>query len=184
MVGYGTHEQPAGTFSDDTSMTLATCDSLLSNLGVDIHDLRSRFLAWMGDDRTGNPRGAYSADDKVFDVGNTTGYQALISGHGLTGLHDNGNGSLMRILPLAYTNASNDVIAEVSAITHAHQISIQACITYAHIARAIIRGMAAREAVNAHADEFREARLHDIWELAESSIRSTGYVVDTLEAAL
>ena len=116
-------------------------------------------------------------------MGNTT-YEALTKGHGLSDIRDNGNGSLMRILPLAYTNASDDVIAEVSAITHAHALSTRACITYVHIARDIIQGMPARDAVNAHADEFQEARLHDIWELAEPSIRSTGYVVDTLEAAL
>ena len=59
MVGGGAHRQPAGTYSDDTALMLATLDSLLSCDGtVNEDDMRVRFLAWLDD-------GKYSADGTV-----------------------------------------------------------------------------------------------------------------------
>lgn len=99
MTGHGTHDQPAGTWSDDTSMTLATCDSIRALGCVDVDDLRERFRAWING-------GAYAIDGAVFDFGNTTAH-ALAEGRGCAGERDNGNGSLMRIAPLAFTDASD-----------------------------------------------------------------------------
>lgn len=93
MVGFGTHGQPAGTWSDDTSMALAICDSYRELGCIDTDDIRTRFLAWYRD-------GAYTCDG-LFDIGNATA-RALIAGHGLSGERDNGNGSLMRTVPLAF----------------------------------------------------------------------------------
>ena len=80
MVGHLTHNQEPGTFSDDTSMTLATCDSIRSTGTIASADIRSRFLAWMGDgysdDASRRAGGKYSPDGVVFDVGSTTS-QAL-----------------------------------------------------------------------------------------------------------
>ena len=114
MVGYGTHRQPAGTWSDDTSMALAICDSYRELGRIDTDDIRRRFVSWYRDD-------AYTCD-KLFDIGNTT-ILALKRGTGLSGERDNGNGSLMRTVPLAFTSASDDEIRAVSAITHAHRVS-------------------------------------------------------------
>lgn len=47
MTGYGSHNQPAGTWSDDTSMTLATCDSIRVLGRVDCDDIRNRFRQWL-----------------------------------------------------------------------------------------------------------------------------------------
>ena len=47
MTGYGTHDRPAGTWSDDTSMTIATCDSIRACGKVDVEDMRSRFCQWL-----------------------------------------------------------------------------------------------------------------------------------------
>ena len=95
MIGHGTHNQPAGTWSDDTSMMLATLDSLIGNdWQVDIEDMQHRFNAWLYD-------GEYAIDGNVFDCGNTV-REALHRGHGLHGEWDNGNGSLMRIMPLVH----------------------------------------------------------------------------------
>lgn len=85
MVGYGTHEQPAGTWSDDTSMTLATCDSIRELGRIDIADMRDKFVGWID-------RGEYAIDG-VFDYGGTTA-RALRTGKGGSGERDNGNGSL------------------------------------------------------------------------------------------
>ena len=178
MVGHGSHDVPAGTFSDDTSMTLATCDSLRATGGaVDVDDMRRRFIAWM-------EQGAYAIDGRVFDIGGTTA-AALRAGVGAAGEHDNGNGSLMRILPLAFTDATDDQIAQVSAITHAHSTSRRACVTYVHLARDLAAGMSVADAI-AHIEDTAApfTRLHGIAKLPRNEIRSSGYVVDTLEAAL
>lgn len=90
MIGYGTHGQPAGTWSDDTSMTLATCDSIWELGHIDTADMRDKFVSWIA-------RGEYTIDG-VFDYGGTTA-RALHTGKGGSGERDNGNGSLMRIAP-------------------------------------------------------------------------------------
>ncbi len=178
MIGGGFHAQPAGTFSDDTSMTLATCDSLRATGGaVDVDDMRRRFIAWM-------ERGEYAIDNRVFDIGGTTA-AALRAGVGATGEHDNGNGSLMRILPLAFTDATDDQIAQVSAITHAHRTSCRACVTYVHLARDLASGVSIADTIARIGDTAAPfTRLHDIAGLPRHEINSSGYAVDTLEAAL
>ena len=64
MTGYGTHGQPDGTWSDDTSMTLATCDSIRELGHIDTADMRDKFVSWIA-------RGEYTIDG-VFDYGGTT----------------------------------------------------------------------------------------------------------------
>lgn len=177
-IGGGFHGQLAGTFSDDTSMTLATCESLRAKQGaIDAGDMRARFRAWL-------ERGAYAIDSAVFDVGITT-RRALEAGHGLDGEHDCGNGSLMRILPLAFTEANDSEIAQASAITHAHPVACRACAIHVHVARDLAAGATVSEAIARIADtEAPFDRLPEIASLEREQIRSGGYVVETLEAAL
>lgn len=61
MIGYGTHNQSAGTWSDDTTMTIATCDSIRHCDAINTEDMRSRFRQWMYDDD-------YTVDQKLFDM--------------------------------------------------------------------------------------------------------------------
>ena len=129
MIGYGTHGQPAGTWSDDTSMTLATCDSIRELGHIDTADMRDKFVRWIA-------RGEYTIDG-VFDYGGTTA-RALHTGKGGSGERDNGNGSLMRIAPLAFTDATDNEIREVSAITHAHRTSTDACIIFVELMRNVM----------------------------------------------
>lgn len=116
MVGNGTHGQPAGTWSDDTSMTLAICDSYRELGRIDVDDIRAKFLLWYRES-------AYTCG-RLFDIGAATA-SALRLGHGLCGERDNGNGSLMRTVPLAFTDATDDEVRAVSAITHAHSTSTE-----------------------------------------------------------
>ena len=110
MSSGGVHGMPAGTFSDDTSLLIATCDSIRAYNGkIDTNDMANRFRNWLNN-------GDYAIDCKVFDVGNATA-TALNEGRGLTHEQSNGNGSLMRIAPLALTDATDQQITEVSAIT-------------------------------------------------------------------
>lgn len=83
MVGGGSHNQLAGTWSDDTSMALALCDSYRELGRVDCDDILRRFRAWIND-------GAYTADGVAFDYGNAT-RKALATGRGGAGEWDKGN---------------------------------------------------------------------------------------------
>lgn len=176
MVGYGTHNQPAGTWSDDTSMTIATCDSIRECQGVDISDMQKRFRRWLG-------AGEYTVDGVVFDCGGTTS-RALHRGFGEDAEASNGNGSLMRILPLAFIGAKVEDVEEVSAITHAHWISKAACVCYVNIARNLLKGYDLKEILEMIGLGEPFDRLPIIHTLQEEEIKSSGYVVDTLEAAL
>lgn len=158
MVGFGTHNQPEGTWSDDTSMIIATVDSLRQCGQIDVDDMRQRFCDWLR-------CGTYAIDHRVFDVGCTVS-RALSDGVGCSGERDNGNGSLMRILPLALTDCTDDEVRAVSAITHAHEKSTEACVTLVHFARSIIDG------------------TEEVPALDYEHIRGSGYVVDTLRAAI
>lgn len=161
MIGYGTHGQPDGTWSDDTSMTLATCDSIRELGHIDTADMRDKFVGWIARDE-------YTIDG-VFDYGGTTA-RALHTGKGGSGERDNGNGSLMRIAPLAFTDATNNEIREVSAITHAHRTSTESCVTFIELLRSAMDGALPSWALHLKG-------------MPEQEIKSGGFVRDTLKAA-
>ena len=177
MVGYGTHYQPEGTWSDDTSMTIATAKALKDNDGkVVLYDMVNNFLAWKDSED-------FNCNGKLFDIGIATS-NALDTGLPGTGERSNGNGSLMRILPLAFVDCTDEEIREVSAITHAHKISKDACVIYVHIARRLLAGETIQDIIPTLQYDAPFNRLCKINQLEEDDIRSSGYVVDTLEASL
>lgn len=144
MLGYGTWNQPPGTWSDDSSLTLCLTESFCSGYSVD--DIAKSFCRWYREND-------WTAHGDVFDIGNTT-YQAIIKLEkgipplqaGGTGEHSNGNGSLMRILPIAYLHETltfPDLITkvhEVSCLTHAHVRSQMACGIYISMAVELLKG--------------------------------------------
>ncbi|CAM3249875.1 ADP-ribosylglycohydrolase family protein [Streptobacillus ratti] len=138
--------------------------------------MRNRFNNWLY-------KGEYTTDKRVFDVGITT-RQALDSGQGLDDFFSNGNGSLMRILPLVFINSTNDEIDEVSAITHAHSISKEACRIYVNIIKSLVQKKNLRDILDNLECSEHFSRLKYLYTLKEEEIKSTGYVVDTLEASL
>lgn len=206
--GFGSHPVPEGTWSDDTSMTLATLDSLCD--GVNEDDLMRRFCKWKNEN-------AYTATGEVFDMGITT-HDALVRFEngmsplecGSRGEQDNGNGALMRILPAAlyckYQMAGKplceqmEVIHRISALTHAHPRSEMGCGIYAiilmHLADAPVLEeifpalCEARDYYQAQPAFQKElshyARLFEpgFAALPANAIRTSGYVVSTLEAAI
>ena len=178
MIGHGTWNQPIGTWSDDTSMLLVTCDSIRECKKINPEDMRRRFERWAF-------TGEYTANGDVFDIGGTT-YQALRQKRGMNDLRANGNGSLMRILPLAFIESTDEEIFDVSVITHAHDISKEACLIYVAIAKQLIRGEDIKSILDGFKlyDDTVFERISSIADLPESEIKSTGYVVDSLEAAL
>lgn len=190
MIGNGTHYKPAGTWSDDTAMMLGTLDSLADTNGVvNADDMRAKFLAWVRN-------GEYTPDGDVFDIGNTTRI-ALGRGKGQTGERDNGNGSLMRIIPLAFVGCSDDDIRAASAVTHAHEISTSACVRFIHAARLLIAesdgwsadtsagygGTVRARRIAAIDKACTIAGLENIRTVPRNQIRSGGFVLDTLRAA-
>lgn len=178
MIGYGTHNQPAGTWSDDTSMTLATCASIKNCHRVDCGDIRKQFEQWLFHNE-------YTADGKVFDYGYTCS-EAIYNKKGASDIRSNGNGSLMRILPLAFVDdVTEEVIQNVSGITHAHPISVEGCSIYVNIVKDLINGKKLEDVILRHIrKESVYHRILQITELSRNEIRSSGYVVDTLEAAI
>jgi len=177
MTGYGTHGQPAGTWSDDTSLLIATLASLKKHGGrVVTDDMRDNFRDWL-------ISGKFTARGEVFDVGGTTS-RALREWKPGRSERDNGNGSLMRILPLAFVDCTNDDVRNVSAITHAHWISKEACVIYVHVAERLLRGDKIQDIIQTLDFIKPFDRLKNIDKLGRGQIRSSGYVVDTLEAAL
>lgn len=173
----GIHGKPAGTFSDDTSLLLATCASLKERGEVDVDDMRQRFCDWLY-------KGAYTADGIAFDVGNATA-TALDRGYGCDEERSNGNGSLMRIAPFVFVHASDDEVRAVSAITHAHRISTEACVMFVGILRDVINGKDLEDAIarNMPSNE-RFAFLWDLADMPRDAVKSSGFVLDMLGAAL
>ncbi|MDD3882632.1 MAG: ADP-ribosylglycohydrolase family protein [Eubacteriales bacterium] len=214
MIGGGAHQQVAGTWSDDTSMALCLVFSLAERNGIDADDIMKRFCDWYEND-------AYSPHGECFDIGMTVTKALGRYAEGIpadecggAGAQDNGNGSLMRILPLVYhlisryggTFGTSDeamrLIDQVSSLTHRHPISRVACGIYLHIATRLLLGDAVPDAVQRGVDTALDwytshdgykvrldcwTRIRDVSAFAalpEDEIRSGGYVVDTLEAAL
>lgn len=198
MTGYGTYNQPPGTWSDDSSLTLATLDSMVKLGKIDPADIMQNFFYWLDD-------GMFTPYGKVFDVGGGTkraisryanGKEPAKCG-GKTRM-DNGNGALMRILPVAmlpdYPEKQSELLS-VAHLTHAHFISDFGCVVYMAIVENLMNGIQKKEAVLYGVQRFQEqienvsmlteySRLPNIQALQRAEIRSSGYVVDTLEAAL
>ncbi len=159
MWSYGTFSQPAGTWSDDSSMTIATMASIVNKKGIDYNDMMSEFIEWHYHDKYTN------SDSGAFDIGNTTaaalsnyksGTPALESG--CSGEMDNGNGSLMRILPLAYLNDIDyETIEAVSSLTHAHKRSKISCVLYVEMAKSMLENdLEINEHVDLACDKIKE----------------------------
>ncbi|MCC3160337.1 ADP-ribosylglycohydrolase family protein [Hymenobacter sp. 15J16-1T3B] len=213
MRAYGTHNQPAGTWSDDASLTFCLAESLTK--GYDLGDLSRRFINWY-------EHAYWTPHGRVFDIGVATAEAIRRLERGTPPLHaggsdeySNGNGSLMRILPLVFYTRNLPVAErlqqtrEVSSPTHAHPRSVLACFIYLEVARQLLLGAdrqvafdEARHIVVAAianepallAEQHRFHRIlqqphgeYEILPLAqyrEDEISGSGYVLHTLEAAL
>lgn len=169
---------PKGTFSDDTSMTLAICDSIKKYGKVDINDIRRNFEEWLY-------TGKYTQTGYAIDIGSTCG-NAIENKRGYDNEWSQGNGSLMRTIPLAFvTDVTDDEIRQVSAITHAHHNCMDACVYYVKIAKELLKGVPLQEAVSLHIPENSVYhRIREIKKMKRYEIKSSGYVIDTFEASM
>jgi ADP-ribosyl-[dinitrogen reductase] hydrolase len=205
MIGFGTYNLPEGTWSDDSSLALCLADVIGDDF--DLEKIGQSFVDWLFHNRW-TPRG------HVFDVGNTTreaiysikrGMRAEVAG----GLHEdsNGNGSLMRIMPLLFAikNKSEkerfELTSKVSSITHGHIRSVLACFYYLEFARLIYQGQNKLEAYSAanvilnnkcdelqlserERKEFAKILKGNLPAAKREEIRGSGYVIHSLEASL
>jgi ADP-ribosyl-[dinitrogen reductase] hydrolase len=206
MRGHGTHNQPAGTWSDDSSLLLSTVDSLAACGKFDPVDLGKRFVRW--------ERDAYwTPHGTVFDIGIATSraISRLASRTppeeaGGADVESNGNGSLMRILPIALwfrASPAADLATlaqRASSVTHRHPRSQMSCALFCLLVRELLAGTAPADALRTalHAfgrvydqPPFLAERRHfqmlergNIAEAAERDIASSGYVIHTLTASI
>lgn len=205
MEGYGTYNLPAGTWSDDSSLTFCLAEALTDTF--EITRVADNFKNWLYKDYW-TPYGV------VFDVGNTTreAISRLVRGvqpeaAGGVRESENGNGSLMRILPLVYLIRNKPIgerfrlTRQVSSITHGHIRSVIACFYYLEFARQLLlenNKFSIYKYLQTSVPKFLESLPVDPAELApfkrlfqgtiqdvdEREIRSSGYVIDTLEASI
>lgn len=142
--GYQTHNQPPGTFSDDSSLTFCLAESLCQ--GYDLNDMGQRFVKWFFE-------GYWTAGGEVFGVGKSTedsitrlrdGVSPMQSGNYADDCY--GNGSLMRVLPLLFYIKDFDIeerykiIKEVACITHGSVRTILACFYYLEFGLELLNG--------------------------------------------
>lgn len=200
----GTHNVKKGSWSDDTSMIIATIDSIIKNNGIiDYQNIMDSYIKMVD-------TGEYTALGYAFDVGNTitkslNKYKNISNPFsGCDDYMDNGNGSLMRILPISlYCIVNNlsleetrNIINKSSSLTHAHDISKLGCYIYTIFLKNIIETKNVleafenilnidyssydKEAVNA----YNRLLNKDFININEDEINSTGYVVYTLESII
>lgn len=204
MREYGTYNQPKGTWSDDSAMTFCLAESLSKAYNLD--DIAQTSLKWLSENY-------WTPHGEVFDIGIAT-RKALMNIHqgisptesgGQTEM-DNGNGALMRILPLVFELREMDfgmrylTLIEVVGFTHNHIRNQIACTYYLEFALQLLEGrnkFIAYETLQFNIREFilqiddDEEVKHferlleeNIWDYDEDSIQSSGYVIHTLEAAI
>jgi ADP-ribosylglycohydrolase len=205
MIGFGSHSKPAGTFSDDSSLTFCLAEAIAS--GLDLDSVARNFIEWRYNKY-------WTADNDVFDIGITTQHaiDRLVQGTrpevaGDFGVRSNGNGSLMRILPLLSfiqnksINERYQLVKQVSSITHGHVRSVISCFYYLEFALGILKGQKKfdiyerlqkdiagfLQSINIDLEErnvFNKLLIDRIDMLPEAQIKSSGYVLHTLEASI
>lgn len=195
MKGYGTHNQPPGTWSDDSAMAIATMHSIVQKQGIDYTDIMDKFVEWYGNAK-------YMQGNITFDCGVTVshaiskyaaGASALESG--CSGERDNGNGSLMRILPLAYIkDIDYETIENVSGLTHAHPRSKIACVLYIEMARSMLENddLTMEEHIFSACDKIKEhykdspelVHFEKIFNNDLERVSGKGYVISTFEVVV
>lgn len=192
MVGGGPFQLEPGQWTDDTAMALALADSLLSTPDLDEADLMRRFVEWW-------KQGTYSCTGRCFDIGGTTA-QSLsrwrATGDPLAGSTDPqsaGNGSLMRLAPVAIRHHRNrrrmrDIAARQSRTTHAAAEAVDACVAHAELLADAIEGRPRSEVLRPRDEAFAGGIapiLAGSWRgKPRAKVRASGYVAHSLEAAL
>jgi ADP-ribosylglycohydrolase len=201
MIGGGPFGLPPGYWTDDTSMALCLAESLVEREAFDPHDQMTRYVRWWRE-------GHWSSTGRCFDIGNAT--RAALGRFemdgdpfaGNTDPHSAGNGSLMRLAPVAMRFADDPAqavrySADSSRTTHAAREAVDACRYFAALLVGALKGhdkhdlLAPRFAppgldwtIEPLAPAIDTIAAGSFRGKTEQEIRASGYVVHTLEAAL
>jgi ADP-ribosylglycohydrolase len=210
MLGNRIRNQPPGTWSDDSSLVFCTCESLCN--GYNLEDIAVQFSNWKNKRFWTPHRRVFTIDvqiekaiqriDRFIEMG------IRIKPYSSAGVSEkqNGNGSLMRILPLAFLLKDStpedrfNITRDVSALTHPHIRAVTGCYIYIEFIRFLLvekDKVKAYDSMQRSAGNFLGPKV-DPKELAhysrilndfiggfsEQSIESTPYVVHSLEAAM
>jgi ADP-ribosylglycohydrolase len=195
MIEFGTHGQYLGTWSDDSSLMLASMVAVLQG-GSLIVDIGKNSVAWMD-------QGEFSPYGEVFDIGNQTriALEKFKKGARVPKNPNNaGNGSLMRILPFGMYKTNKEWgprikdIINISDLTHNNFECELACGMYCYLVDRLLSGVSFKEAwkdsqmfIDKHSkwpSSFERLVRGDFENISEDEIKSSGYVIDTLEAAI
>lgn len=197
---------PSGAWSDDTSMLISSMDSIVKNNGEIIYDdIMKRFLDWW-------EKGEYTSFEIPFGLGATVEASLVRYKKGTPALEaggqmrtDNGNGALMRILPFSLycifknldTDDTVELINKASGLTHGHNISKMCCFMYTEFLREAIKTKDVDRAFSVMTtlplekyysiytiEALGSLRTSSFYFAEESDINESGYVVDTLQAAV
>lgn len=212
MIGHGTYNQPKGTWSDDSSLTFCLAESLVG--GYNLKDMSERFIKWVDE-------AYWTAHNQVFDIGITTSIaisrlRVIIDESNLEELErqkdygnerDNGNGSLMRIIPLLFyikgkpIKEQFNIVWEVSALTHRHIRAAMSCMIYLNLAEKLLEG---KDKVDAYKEmrvdiaklwdaidfpekerkHFEKVIQNDIRDTGIDDLKTGGYVIEVLESSI
>jgi ADP-ribosyl-[dinitrogen reductase] hydrolase len=201
MVGGGPFGLKPGQWTDDTSMALCLAESLIERRGFDPIDQLTRYCRWYRE-------GHLSSTGRCFDIGNATRtalQQFERTGEPFPGSIDPktaGNGSLMRLAPIALTFASDpktaiEMAGRSSRTTHGAKEAVDACRYFAGLLLGVLQGRPKDELLSANfcpvsglwnetplAPKITSVAAGSFTVKDPSAIRGTGYVVECLEAAL
>jgi ADP-ribosyl-[dinitrogen reductase] hydrolase len=204
MKGFGTYNQPPGSFSDDTSMTVCLIESLINKFSQ--KETADLFIKWKNENY-------WTANNETFDIGITTNIALVNIGNGVpidkAAPRDErscGNGALMRILPLAFyiddltLEEAYDIIVKYACITHGHIRSHMACFYLVLFANRLLKTennkfecfkkttFEVKNFFNSKDDFQNEIihfeRLFNYFPNELKDIKNTGYVINSLELTL
>lgn len=192
MVGGGPFNLKAGEWTDDTSMALCLAETYIEKNCCDMDFFREKLISWY---KTGHN----SSNGVCFDIGNTTRYALeQVIKHGPDWLGNNspetaGNAALIRHAPVAifrrkyFIDGWRDASIQ-SMSTHCAPESIDCCQYINVILHYLLNGFGKNEGFSPHKIPFLVRVLiinaGEYKEKHRDQIRSSGYVIDTLEAAL
>jgi len=193
MIGGGPFGLIPGQWTDDTSMALCLAESLLAHRGFDARDQMGRYLNWW-------KWGYLSSTGNCFDIGATV-LSALerfeSSGEPYSGSldpHTAGNGSLMRLAPVAlfYAPKTDEVVrysAKSSLTTHGAPEAVECCQLLGFVLARCLAGMSKESVLDGSELTLTEPKVLELaaaryLNKSRNEIRGSGYAVASLEAAL
>lgn len=205
MTANETYDMPEGTWGDNTSMMIATIDSINAKNDIDFNDIALKYAAFKNHHQ-------YTANHEVFKLNPTCGkaIDCFEENHddpltcGIADSNANDAGALNRILPIAYFALDKklkdfevlELVKKISSLTHANEICLMGCYIYTRFAMFLLTGKDKYSAYSMtkcvdytmFSESTREAYQRllngDITKLKINEINSSSYIVDTLEACI